>query len=432
MSLDMRKIYGNLTGVDIEQQYRLWDERGKGYYGEYLVLSELHRNIDGNCKILMNLNVPMSNGKTTEVDLLMIHETGIYVFEVKHYKGSIYGSIDGQIWTQYFRTAPNQKFQNPVLQNKYHLQALKALLPHCDFSSIIVFTSNAGDLRVKNDDSSLIICHLEDLRYRIQAKIDGRDKIYDIEMIDQLFNQLSLFSPMTKETVSFDGESLPLYTYIEQLKVEQEQLRQQNIAEQERIAQAHKKANRARWVTTIGIVFCVLIAAVIFCFGYSEYCAHQLNEAEERAEYYLQEIVKDARASAKDIENIIKVSNQRLTQSSSDKNSVSFTAKLTAISEKYGFQLNRNTTYVITMVNGTEYQFPMFDENLAYDYNSNRKIKGGVFSSSGDLSSKTFQSIGKKENVAKIHITDISIWKQGIAGGQSLAGNIELTVYSKK
>ena len=131
----------------------------------------------------------------------MIHETGIYVFKVKHYKGSIYGTTGGKVWTQYFRTSPNQKFPNPVLQNNYHLQALKALFPDCNFISAIVFTSNNGDLRVKNEDSSLLICHLEDLQHKIKAEITGRANVYDIDMIDQLFNQLSVYSPMKQETV---------------------------------------------------------------------------------------------------------------------------------------------------------------------------------------------------------------------------------------
>lgn len=87
----MEEIYYNLTGVDIEEQKKIWDERGKGYYGEFLVLKALYKNIPGTCKILMNLQIPVSYEKTTEIDLLMIHETGLYVFEIKHLKGTIYG-----------------------------------------------------------------------------------------------------------------------------------------------------------------------------------------------------------------------------------------------------------------------------------------------------------------------------------------------------
>ena len=84
--MDIKNVYKQLTNVDIEEQKRLWDERGKGYYGEYLVFFELYKKMAGNGKILMNLNIPTENGGTTEIDLLLIHETGIYVFEIKNLK----------------------------------------------------------------------------------------------------------------------------------------------------------------------------------------------------------------------------------------------------------------------------------------------------------------------------------------------------------
>ena len=33
LNMDIKDIYKQLTDVDIEEQKRLWDERGKGYYG---------------------------------------------------------------------------------------------------------------------------------------------------------------------------------------------------------------------------------------------------------------------------------------------------------------------------------------------------------------------------------------------------------------
>ncbi|MBQ5799166.1 MAG: NERD domain-containing protein, partial [Oscillospiraceae bacterium] len=89
--MEIEQVYKQLTNVDIEEQKRIWDERGKGYYGEYLLFCELYKNVAGHGKILMNLNIPTESGGTTEIDLILIHETGIYVFEIKHYKGTIYG-----------------------------------------------------------------------------------------------------------------------------------------------------------------------------------------------------------------------------------------------------------------------------------------------------------------------------------------------------
>ena len=39
--MDINEVYQKLTGVDINAQTRIWDERGKGYYGEYLVFTEI-------------------------------------------------------------------------------------------------------------------------------------------------------------------------------------------------------------------------------------------------------------------------------------------------------------------------------------------------------------------------------------------------------
>ena len=161
--MDVKKAYNQLTNVDIAKQKELWDERGKGYYGEYLVFCNLYKYIKGNCKILMNLNVPTGTGKTTEIDLLMIHETGIYVFEIKHYKGTIYGDDTGDIWTQYFRTAKNNVFKNPVLQNTYHLKAINKLYPSVPIKSIIVFTNENCTIKVKRENKNIDICTLNDL-----------------------------------------------------------------------------------------------------------------------------------------------------------------------------------------------------------------------------------------------------------------------------
>ena len=147
LKMTMETIYSNLTSVDIEKQKQIWDERGKGYYGEYLLLTELYQRVKGQCKILMNLNVPTGNGKTTEIDLLMIHETGLYVFEAKHYKGTIYGSYEDAKWTQYFRTQENSHFPSPIRQNEYHIEALKRLFPGTPIKSFVVFTNDETNIK---------------------------------------------------------------------------------------------------------------------------------------------------------------------------------------------------------------------------------------------------------------------------------------------
>jgi len=87
---DYTKVYQQLTSVDIEKQKRIWDDRGKGYYGEYLLFCQLYKFVPGTAKILMNLEVPVDESHTTEIDLILFHETGLYVFEVKHYRNDLW------------------------------------------------------------------------------------------------------------------------------------------------------------------------------------------------------------------------------------------------------------------------------------------------------------------------------------------------------
>lgn len=129
----------------------------KGYIGEYNLFNELNK-ID--TPILTNVYIPKSDGKTTEIDIVLIHGTGIYVFENKNYSGAIYGEEKDKQWTQHIR-GRNYKFMNPIIQNKYHIKHLKEYLGIEDdnvFKSIIVFSDecNTSSINIFNKDRVFI------------------------------------------------------------------------------------------------------------------------------------------------------------------------------------------------------------------------------------------------------------------------------------
>lgn len=211
--MSLESIYQELTGVDLAQQKTLWDERGRGYYGEYQVFKALYPNLPGNCKILMNLQIPAGHNRTTEIDLLLIHETGFYVFEVKHFKGTIYGKESDLRWTQYFRTTKNSYFQNPILQNQYHIKALRKLFPEIPVHSFIVFTNPECELRSDRHTFGVTIGTLSALRSMLQI-LPVRPKVFDMEMIDRVFERLLPFAPIMERTVPVGQKMVPLNQYI--------------------------------------------------------------------------------------------------------------------------------------------------------------------------------------------------------------------------
>ena len=93
-----------------------------GQYGEYLTeYALLSRSMEGYYVVLKNLYLPMK-GKNTEIDLLTIHEKGIFVFESKNYSGWIFGSEDQLKWTQCFKSGQRKHFYNPIKQNRTHIR----------------------------------------------------------------------------------------------------------------------------------------------------------------------------------------------------------------------------------------------------------------------------------------------------------------------
>lgn len=133
--------------------------KNKGQYGEFLTEYALtNDNLEGQFAVLKNVYIPVQ-GKTTEIDLIMIHEKGIFVFESKNYSGWIFGSTDQLNWTQSLQNGYKNKFYNPIRQNRTHIKALAEYLerPVSDFVSYIVFSERCTLKSVPDNTNDVII-----------------------------------------------------------------------------------------------------------------------------------------------------------------------------------------------------------------------------------------------------------------------------------
>jgi hypothetical protein len=94
--------------------------------------------------VLLN-NVTLENGGgTTQIDHILVADTGIFVIETKHHTGWIFGSPNDRHWTKVIYRK-RFKFQNPIRQNYGHLKAVQSLftLPDDNFIPLVVFTGQA-------------------------------------------------------------------------------------------------------------------------------------------------------------------------------------------------------------------------------------------------------------------------------------------------
>lgn len=154
-------------GIDRIKNPEEWKDIGSS--GEQIAYITLRNKIHVPEKqILRNVYIPTSDGKTSEIDLLIVSRKGLLVFECKNYAGNIYGDMRRKKWIQYLGKQKNL-FYNPFLQNKNHVKHLKKYLKQFgDLPSYsFVTTISRGKWKVRNlgaDDYFLgYNCHLIDI-----------------------------------------------------------------------------------------------------------------------------------------------------------------------------------------------------------------------------------------------------------------------------
>lgn len=275
---EIKRIYENLSGVDIEEQFYQENERAKGYIGEYGVLKELLKEVNGTFKLLMNLKVPIGN-RETEIDLLMIHETGIYVFEVKNYKGVIYGGIHQKRWTQYFRTVQNQTFYNPVLQNEYHLKALRGLGMNQPFYSMIVFTNQSCQLRIEGSQPHVEVLSISTLVEHLNDVMNQRKKILDLAEVDRLFQLLKQFTVIKGPLDVYESqEKLTLPELMTKLQLDIKTEQDVNRKQLKKIKRSYRTKLIGGLATMMGIVTFISFGIVSQSQEEKELALKQLHE----------------------------------------------------------------------------------------------------------------------------------------------------------
>ncbi len=166
----------------------------KGAYGEYLTYKQLKRYEKTGARFLFNCYLPAQDKKTSEIDVMMLHTSGIYVFESKNYSGWIFGSEDGKTWTQTLpsgREAHKEHFYNPIMQNRTHIKWLKHQIgENYPIYSIIVFSERC-ELKSITIHSSDIPVINRDILYPTVHSIskENENKISDSQ-IDELYQKL--------------------------------------------------------------------------------------------------------------------------------------------------------------------------------------------------------------------------------------------------
>lgn len=173
----------------------------KGDYGEYLTFRILERTEEYH-KILTNVYVPREDGTTTEIDLVMIAESGVYVFESKNYSGWIFGNNRQKDWVQTLPKGHKNYFYNPVWQNDGHIKALRGIVKFDHpklYKSYIIFSERCELKEVEVYKEDVDVIKRNQLQEFLEKDLSIREKIMTNWTVDGLYYHLSQYTLQSEE-----------------------------------------------------------------------------------------------------------------------------------------------------------------------------------------------------------------------------------------
>lgn len=169
----------------------------KGRIGERIIEDNINKNIDIYQKIIKNV-ILTKDGKTTEVDLILIICTGIFVIESKNFSGYIFGNEKDKKWTQVLSKQSHKTFDNPIMQNQYHINFISQNL-NLDlsyFHSYVVFGDDSKLQKIIINENYQYITRVinnEKLIENLLLDIHNNDITLSHEEIDKIYIDLKYF-----------------------------------------------------------------------------------------------------------------------------------------------------------------------------------------------------------------------------------------------
>lgn len=168
----------------------------KGGIGENRVRRMLRRLDPELYTVLYNVFIRLPDGRTTQIDHIVISTKGIFVIETKNYSGWIYGDEKSEYWTQKIYRS-TKKFKNPLHQNYGHIKALQEVLQDektLQYYSIVVFT---GSAELKKMTSQNVVKLNQLVPYILSHQIE----VISSETKERISNRISAFDKAKRKDI---------------------------------------------------------------------------------------------------------------------------------------------------------------------------------------------------------------------------------------
>jgi len=105
-----------------------------GRYAEELVANTLRESLKEDDHLFTNIEIEF-DGRPAELDAVVVNKCGVFIFEVKNYKGELHGAEDDYEWYKEKRTNEENIYakmvKNPIKQVKRQVYLLANYLDYC-------------------------------------------------------------------------------------------------------------------------------------------------------------------------------------------------------------------------------------------------------------------------------------------------------------
>lgn len=171
----------------------------KGYMGELGVRFVLKRLKKEGFEVLHNIML-MKDGKTTQIDHIVVGQTGIFVVETKNYKGWIFGSEHSKIWTQSIYKS-KKRFQNPIHQNYGHIKFLEHHLQDYSgpFYSFISFSDKGTLKKIDIISKDIHVVNTKNLLRVIHSKTVNGMSIDSVSRVAEMIREANCMNKKTSK-----------------------------------------------------------------------------------------------------------------------------------------------------------------------------------------------------------------------------------------
>ena len=154
------------------------------------------KDVGGYGRILRDWRYLSENGPSS-ADVILLHETGVYVLETKDYDGWISGDPEDEYWVQTLETGKytscQNYFYNPFLKLSGCIECMKKELPDMKWLPYYSLAVFGGGCELENaglSDGERKIIYLKQLSYTMYGMIRSSRKFLSRQVIDEIYDRL--------------------------------------------------------------------------------------------------------------------------------------------------------------------------------------------------------------------------------------------------